>query len=54
MSTEQAREAYAEHKEGLGGDLVWMKDEFQAMIEESKAEADASAPEEEEEVPSEV
>jgi hypothetical protein len=52
VSPEEAKELYYGHKEQMGGELTWMKDEIQAIIEEAKAEAEAS--EETPEVPSEV
>lgn len=54
MSPEQARVAFEEHKDEIGGDLAWMKDEIQAIIQEAQASADASVQEVEEELPSDV
>jgi hypothetical protein len=49
MPPEQAKEAYDVHKEQIGGDLVKMKNEIQAIIEEAQGKAEA-APEPEEKV----
>ena len=49
MPPEQAKEAYDVHKEKIGGDLVKMKNEIQAIIEEAQGKAEA-APEPEEKV----
>jgi hypothetical protein len=56
MSTEQARAAYEDHKEAIGGDLAWMKDEIQSIIQEAKAEAEAGASvaQEEDQAPNEI
>jgi hypothetical protein len=43
MPPEQAREAYELHKEQIGGDLVKMKNEIQAIIEEARREAEGAA-----------
>ncbi len=50
MSTDEAKVAFEEHKEQIGGDLARMKEEIQIIIQEAKAESDASVPEEEVEV----
>jgi hypothetical protein len=43
VSPEEAKELYYEHKEQIGGELAWMKDELQAMAREVKAEMEAEA-----------
>ena len=45
VSPEEAKELYYGHKEQLGGELAWMKDELQAIAREAKAEAEAEASE---------
>lgn len=50
MSTDQAKVAFDEHKEQIGSDLTRMKDEIQTIIQEAKAETEASVPEVEVEV----
>jgi len=47
MSTDQAKEAFDEHKELMGGDIVRMKEEIQIIIQETRAGTEASVPEEE-------
>ena len=45
VSPEEAKELYYGHKEQLGGELAWMKDEIQTIIQEAKAEAEAETSE---------
>jgi hypothetical protein len=45
VSPEEAKELYYGHKEQLGGELAWMKDEIQTIIQEAQAEAEGEAPE---------
>jgi hypothetical protein len=45
VSPEAARELYYGHKEQLGGELVWMKDEIQAIVQEARVEAEGEASE---------
>ena len=49
MSTEQAKVQFEEQKELIGAEIVQMKDEIQAIIEEAKADAQAEALDEVEE-----
>jgi hypothetical protein len=51
---ERARELFEEQKEQIGGDIIKMKDEIQAIVEEAKAEAEGSVAEEEPEPPAAV
>ena len=53
MTTGQAKEAFDEHKELIGGDVARMKEEIQAIIQEARAGTEASVPEEEQEAPEE-
>lgn len=46
MPPDQAKELFDEHKDRIGGEIAWMKDEIQAIIEEAKAEAETAAAEE--------
>jgi hypothetical protein len=43
VSPEEAQELYYGHKEKIGGELIWMKDEIQTIIQEAKAEGEAEA-----------
>ena len=54
VSPEQAKELYYEHKEQMVGEIAWMKDEIQAIVEEARAEAKAEVSQERPEVQAEV
>jgi len=49
VSPDQAKELFDEQKDQIGGEIAWMKDEIQAIIEEAKAEAQTAAMEESQE-----
>jgi hypothetical protein len=51
---DRAKELFDEQKEQIGGDIVKMKEEIQAIIEEAKADAEGSAPEQGFEAPAEA
>lgn len=42
MSPDQAKEAFDQHKDEIGGDLAWMKEEIRAIIQEAKSETEAA------------
>jgi len=47
MSTDQAKYAFDEHKEQIGGDIVRMKEEIQIILQEAGAGTEATVLEEE-------